>query len=310
MKIQISDHQDKGFQLRTAILNAGHEVVDSYPDLLLIDFDGPIAHYPRVIENAYAQGADVYLYAHGAMPLTCWDGVWKPHPYTKGYLAQTPGQKRVMEAYGYPYPIYEIGWHYCEQLPFRPTEARNVLFAPWHPQGTGYLPPEGAIANQAIFGNLVAMRGINLRVRHVGAIEHNNIEYLTNVTYEPSNRSLSGAVASILKADLVVGYGTIAYLAVALGKPCIMYGQNTEPYDGYSPETLKYVKNWGLYRHLMYYPFDADGLTTDELTELMSFAAQHEASAWRKEFIGQQWDEAKFIALLEQLVKEKTNDDY
>lgn len=310
MKIQLSDHQDKAYQLRQAILDAGHEVVESYADLLLIDFDGPIAYYPRVIEEAYAQGADVYLYSHGAMPLTCWDGVWKPHPYTRGYLAQTPGQKRVMEAYGYPNPIHVIGWHYCEQLPFRPTEARNVLFAPWHPQGTGFLLPEGQVANKAIFSNLVNIQGINLRVRLVGRAEQNNIEIVDHVEYEPSNRSLSGAVASILKADLVVGYGTIAYLAVALGIPTIMYGQNTEPYDGYSPETLKYVKNWHLYRDIMHYPFDADGLGIDELTELMSFAAQHEAAAWREEFIGQQWDKAKFVALLEQLAREKSNEDY
>ena len=305
MKIQISDHQDKAYHLRRAIQQAGHQVVDSYADLLLIDFDGPIAHYPKVIEQAYAQGAEVYLYSHGAMPLTCWDGIWKPHEYTRGYLAQTPGQKRVMEAYGYPYPVHVIGWHYCKQHSFAPTEARNVLFAPWHPQGTGYLPPEGEVANRATFSNLTQIKGINLRVRLVGLAEHNNIDVLDSVEYEPSNRSLAGAVASIEKADLVVGYGTIAYLAVALGKPTIMYGQNTEPYDGYSPETLKYVKNWGLYRDVMHYPYDADGLNVEELSELISFAAQHEATTWRKEFIGNQWDQPGFVYLLEQLIREK-----
>ena len=116
LRIQVINHQDKADVLIQAITDAGHEIVSDNADLLLIDFDGPVAHYPKRIERAYEEGADVYLYSHGGHPITAWDGVWTPSDKIAGYLAQTPGQKAVMEAYGYPHPIRVIGWHYSELL--------------------------------------------------------------------------------------------------------------------------------------------------------------------------------------------------
>jgi len=128
MRVQVNNHQDKADHLIRAIFWGGHQVVQDHADLFLVDFDGPVAHYPKIIERAYQEGAEIYLYSHGAMPLTCWDGIWTPGGYTRGYLAQTPGQKQVMAAYDYPIPIHVIGWHYCEQAPFQETEGKRVLF--------------------------------------------------------------------------------------------------------------------------------------------------------------------------------------
>ena len=301
MKVQIRDHQDKARALREALIKGGHEIVHRNADILLIDFDGPIAHYPKTIERAYEEGADVYLYSHGAHPITAWDGIWTPSERVSAYLAQTPGQKHVMEAYGYPYPIHVIGWHYCQQRPFQPTAGRKVLFAPWHPQGTGYLPPDGRRANAEIFDKLAQLDTIQLKVRHVGPLEWNCIPEIDGVEYEPSDKTLAGSIASILASDVVVSYGTLAYLAVALGKPTIMYGQDCMPYDGYSEETLRYVKHWEKYRDLMHYPHDADGLGVYGLNFLIHTGAQVEATKWRQEFIGEQFDGPKFCALIEEL---------
>ena len=304
MKIQISDHQDKAEALRRALLNAGHEVVYTSPDIMLIDFDGPLAHYPRTIERAYEQGADIYLYSHGAMPLTCWDGIWTPSEQISGFFAQTPGQKAVMEAYNYPHPVHVIGWHYSEQRPFTPTDGKRVLFAPWHPQGTGWLLDEGKEANRRIYEQLLTMP-IELTVRHVLSLDKNNLWEAEGVEYEQSNKMLGEAIKSILAHDLIVGYGTFAYLAIALGKPTVMFGQNCVPYDGYNPETLQYVKHWDTYRELMHYPHDVSRLSRHGFWFALKKACQEEATEWRRMFIGEQFDGAAFVALLEKLNRER-----
>lgn len=301
MKIQISDHQDKADGLRHALKAAGHEIVYTHPDVLLIDFDAPIAHYPRTIERAYEMGANVYLYSHGAMPLTAWDGIWAPSDRISGFFAQTPGQKAVMEAYGYPHPIHVIGWHYSEQRTFTPTDGKRVLFAPWHPQGTGWLLDDGKEANRRIFEQLLAIPNIELTVRHILSLDKNNLYEADGVNYEDSQRTLSGTIKSILAHDLVVGYGTLAYVAVALGKPTVMFGQNCKPYDGYSEETLRYVEHWDDYREIMHYPHDVSRLGPHGFLFALKKACREEATDWRRTFIGDQFDGATFVALLERL---------
>lgn len=301
MRIQVVNHQDKADVLAAAILAAGHEIVTDNADLLLIDFDGQLAHYPRTIERAYEQGADVYLYSHGGHPLTAWDGIWTPSDKIAGYLAQTPGQKHVMEAYGYPHPISVIGWHYSELLPFKQTAGKRILFAPWHPQGTGWLIEEGKEANRGIFEQLLKLPDIELTVRYVYRLEDNNIPFVDGVRYEASNRTLTGAAEAIKGADVVVSYGTFAYLAVALGKPMVMFGQNCRPYDGYSEETKRYVKHWEAYREMMHYPHDASDLGDLGFDWLLRYGCQTEAAKWREEFIGKAFDASAFVRLLEGL---------
>lgn len=305
MKIQIGNHQDKSDALRQALETAGHEIVYVQPDALLIDFDGPIAHYPKTIERAYEQGAEIFLYSHGAMPLTCWDGIWKPSDKIHAFLAQTPGQKRVMEAYNYPHPIHVIGWHYSHLAQFSPTAGKKVLFAPWHPQGTGWLIPEGREANERVFNLLRQIPGIELRVRFVGRLEDNNLTHENGVIYERSDKMLESSIDSIENADLVIGYGTLAYLSVALGKPTVMFGQDCTPYDGYSPETCAYVKHWKDYQHLMYYKHDGDTNDVDKFKSVMERACREEDKEWREEFIGEPFDPQAFCGLLVRLTGEK-----
>ena len=305
MRVQISDHQDKSQALKEALAHYGHEIVYTDPEVLLIDFDGPVAHYPKTIERAYERGAAVFLYSHGAMPLTCWDGIWTPSDKVSGFLAQTPGQKAVMEAYHYPHPVHVIGWHYTDQYPFEQTTGKRVLFAPWHPQGTGWLIPEGRAANARMYKLLTQIPGINLTIRHAGNLADNNLPFDPVVTkYERSNKSLDTSVESILNYDIIIGYGTFAYLSVALGKPTVMYGQNCVPYDGYSAETCAYVKHWDWYSHLMHYPHDGDVDNVWQLMAVMDKACKEEATEWRREFIGEQFKEREFCDLLEKLVRE------
>jgi len=301
MKIQISDHQDKSFALRDALADHGHEIVKYDPDILLIDFDGGIAHYPIVIERAYESGALIYMYSHGAMPITAWDGVVKPSPLINGYLAQSPGQKWVMEAYGYPHPVHVIGWHYCQQQPFSPpSEPKKLLFAPWHPHGDGWMLPEGKALNTELFDNLIQLR-FDLTCRIIFGMEANGLRDVPGVSWQMSDRKITSSIEAIKAADVVVAYGTFAYLAIALGKPTVMYGQGICPQDGYSPETLKYVKSWDKYRDYMRYPYDADGLGPYGVNDVIHRACKTEAADWRERFIGEQFTPSGFVTLLERL---------
>jgi len=304
MKIKISDHQTKSEALRRALAQAGHELVKSWPDVLLIDFDAPVAHYAKTIEQAYSEGAKVLLYSHGAPVITAWDGVWEPSDNITAYLAQSPGQKAVMEAYNYPHPVHVIGWHFCRLKKFAPAKKiENILFAPWHPHSNGWMIPQGKALNADIFRRLAEMP-YHLTVRHVRAPHQNGFEQLDGIEYQPSDMTIDGAVRAIDAADLVItSPGTLAALAVARGKPLVMYGQDICPHDGYSAETLLYVNHWDQYKHLMRYPYDISETKPKATQNIIEYAAQREAEMWRARFIGEPMSNAAFVRLVEELCK-------
>src|SRR4030042_2424453 len=105
MKVKVRNYQNKANLLIAALQSQGVQIVNDYANILLIDFDGPVSPYPEMIHQAYEQCAEIILYSHGAPVITAWDGIWKPNTIIRKYLAQSPGQKGVMEAYNYPKPI-------------------------------------------------------------------------------------------------------------------------------------------------------------------------------------------------------------
>jgi hypothetical protein len=237
---------------------------------LLIDCDFPVANYPLIIQQAYETGAEVVLYSHGAPVITAWDGIWKPGPLTRFYLAQSHGQKWVMETYGYSKPIKVIGWHFCEQREFQPCDdVKNILYAPEHPHSNGYMLAEARELTEKVYKDLLDMP-FDV-IRHEGPV------------------SLDESIKAIDKTDLVVTYpGTFAALAIARGKPVVMYAQNICPHDGYSDVMLKYVKKWDLYRDFMRYHYDISD-TTGSITEsIIRRAGIIEETDWRNKFIGEQ----------------------
>jgi hypothetical protein len=300
MRFQVNDYQNKATMLRKAMTDAGHEIVGAYPDILFIDVDFPVSHYPAMIEKAYSEGGKIVLYSHGAPVITAWDGVYEPSDYVFSYLAQSPGQKAVMEMYGYPYPIDVIGWHYCQLKKFKPVkQVQNILFAPWHPHSNGWMIPEGKALNSAVFTRLLETP-YHMTVRHVRALDSNGLWQAPGVEYAQSDMTIGSSIKAIDAADLVVtNYGTLASLAVARGKPLVVFGQDVCPHDGYSPSTLRYVRSWELYREYMRYPYDISALKPKAAVNLLEYAAVHEAADWRSKFIGSQFDAGGFVKLME-----------
>jgi hypothetical protein len=229
-----------------------------------------VAGYPSIIQAAYEQGAEIVLYSHGAPVITAWDGIWKPGPLTRLYLAQSPGQEWVMKAYNYPKRIKVIGWHYCEQREFQPCEdIKNILFAPEHPHTNGYMLAEARELTEKVYNNLLDMP-FDI-IRHEGP-----------VTLDESIKTIDGA-------DVVITYpGTFACLAIARGKPVVMYGQNIRPHDGYSDTTLKYVAHWEDYQGCMRYHYDISETDLKATESIIRRAGMVEETDWRNDFIGEQ----------------------
>jgi hypothetical protein len=104
------------------------------------------------------------------------------------------------------------------------------------------------------------------------------------------------------EADVIVTYpGTFASLAVARGKPTILYAQTIQPHDGYSDATLKYVQHWDAYQGYMRYHYDISE-TNQQFTEsVIRRAAMVEKTDWRDKFIGEQMKPETLMEILQKL---------
>ena len=308
MKIKVHNWQGKANGLISALKKKGAEIVKKgASDILLIDFDGAVGYYTKQIEDAYKDGATVVLYSHGAPVITAWDGIWEPDRHSALYLAQSQGQKEVMEAYEYPVPIIVIGWHYCKLKTFKPNEdIKKILFAPWHPQGSGYLTPERMQANKDAYDKLRSMP-YELTVSYVGDLRGNGLREDPGVEFVVSNKSIQFSLKQIDAADVVVSnLMTVASLAIARGKPVVVYGQHISPCDGYSKEGLRYTTHWDNYKELMRYHYDMSELKPKASQYLLKHAALHEATEWRDLFIGNPLDADKLFRVLEQTLEKES----
>jgi hypothetical protein len=300
MKIQLKDWQHKGGILGSVLKKHKVKLVSDHADILLIDYDGDVLPYPMIIEKAYAEGAEVLVYSHGAFSMFVWDGIHAPNAHTVAYLALSEGQKQVMDAYEYPLPVHVIGWHYCEQKPFTATEVRNVLFAPWHPLGNGYLRPDAKLLNTQVF-SLLRKLPVTLKVRHANYLEANGLEREFGVEYEHSDMTIESSIKAIDAADVIVSNpGTFAALAIARGKPVVMYGQDLIPAEAYSDSYFLRAKHWDKYREIMRYPYSIEDLKPKAAMIMLEHAAQHEAKEWRELWIGKNVDGKNLLSVLNQ----------
>lgn len=280
MKIAIRDHQNKSAGLAAA-LRENFEVVDlgQPADVLLIDHD-VTPYYKKIIDAYKAYGAKVYLYPHGATAHLAWDGVWEPYDKVDGFLAMSEGQAETMRRYGYPKPVSVTGWHWCEQKQFQAwdrQERAKVLFAPIHALNNGFIHQDVKDLTALVFERLCALP-IDLTVRYVGDLQACGVEVVNDVVYKKGYKDNS--IADIDAADFVVSFGTFAYLAVARGKPCLMYRQEIPYFDGHSADDVREAEHWDYYEEFMKYPLDVLDHSFNE--------ANQEQTEWRARFIGEQ----------------------
>ena len=293
MKILLHNHQGKADGLERALAGRGHTFTNQDPDLILSDHDGP-DYYRDVIEQGAGYGVPTVLYTHGATSYVAWDGLWEPHPSVALYLAISRAERDVMQSYGYPHPVEVIGWYWSELSTARKLTGRKVLFAPIHLLSNGFIPPQAFEANADTFLWLLTVE-CDLTVRHLGSLEAQGLWVVPNVTYQPADQQMTPAIVE--GYDLVVSYGSLAYLAVARGVATRMYAQGLAPWDGYTLETLRTAAHFEQYRALMEYPYSVEA--ADDLFE---FDQPEALAAWKAEHIGNPLDPAHLERLLEQVI--------
>lgn len=284
MRIAVRDHQNKSTGLVSEIVRDERLTLIEFgqaADILLIDHD-VTPYYRNIIDAYHGHGAKVLLYPHGATAHLAWDGVWPECSKVSGFLAMSEGQRLVMQKYGFTKPVHVTDWHWCEIKPFEGAVGNNVLFAPIHALSNGFIHPDIKHLNTLVFETLCKM-SVNLKVRYVGELEHCGIDpNVNNVHYKKGGADNS--IGDIDKADYVVSFGTFAYLAVARGKPTIMYRQDIPYFDGHAAAEIREAEHWHNYEDYMRYPLDIPA----EEDLFMLANKEHIIKTWRRLHIGDQ----------------------
>jgi len=304
--IAIRRHQNKAVILGDALKQGGFNVVKSPKpaDALLIDHDIEEYGHLDTVRRYGKAGKPVFIYPHGAAPILVWDGMHEPSDMITANFVTSKGHQQVMKRYGYPTPTHVIGWYLCDQKPWKSTDCVKVLFAPVHPVlGHVFMFPEDRETNRRTYERLLEIDDIDLTVRHIGSLEANGLwETEETDTHRVCQGKTDNTFEDIDNADLVIANGTIAYMAIARGKPTIMMSQLVHAKEPTidTHERLDAV-SVDKYRDYMRFPFDVEN--KEELTDIMWDACKREPKQWRKRFIGDQFDPQKFCELVEGLME-------
>jgi hypothetical protein len=294
MKFWLYNHQGKGSAYIQALLGAEFELDAARPDFVLIDHDiGKNGQGLRsAVEKHLKAKIPVFLYPHAARPMVQWDGIYPVNEQINGSFVIAAGHVEVMRRYGYPLPTWPVGWTYCRIKSFRAGNVKNILFAPIHPNASGWLCEEDRQANAQAFEALLKLKGVAILVRYIRGLSAQGLWAQRGVRYLQARPD--GSHHEIDWADLTVAHQTHAYLAIARGKPTIMLGDRMCPHSGNHPDNLRWAANWESYREYLAYPYDvADGNLAAQIGE-----ASHSDAAireWRERFIGQPFDGKAFV---------------
>ena len=301
MRAMVMDHDGKSLLISRGLAARGCELVDDpqIADVILIDHDVPTHGKLAHAEACVAAGGRAFLYPHGAGAgvITGWDGLFPVSPIISGLFANGPGHAETGRRFGYPHPVHDIGWTFCEPRPRRLTgQVDNVVFAAQHPKGDGHLSDWKLARNQDIFDRLRATPA-HLIVRYIGTLEQNGLPLVDGVEYVQAGLDDSaGQLAQIDAADIVVSdRATFSCLAVARGVTTVMFDSTVIARD---LDRSHLTDNIDLYREHIRFPFDAeDGV---DIWELMNAAARDEdlVGEWRSRFIGGPFDVDAMLAVL------------
>ena len=306
----MTNHQSKSNKLAQALIDAGWTRCGTavHPSVKVAFFDhdvgpGGIGYRPPLNELK-RMDTPVMMFPHAARPNLQWDGMYPLWPGTKVMFTITEAHREVMRRYGYPIATESIGWIFCEQKPFvKPViEGKiKVLFAPIHPNNNGFLHPIDKAINASVYSNLIMTPGIKVKVRHIKRAELNGLWHVSGVSWKPGNTDIKDALNDIDAADVVIGHQTLAYMAVARGKPVIMFGDQMVPRSGNDMKNMKFAKSFDKYGDLMKYPAEAENARNGaQMLKLIErVIGRNVGKSWRKRMIGEPFDAGRFVELVE-----------
>lgn len=292
-------HQRKADVFERALRQFGWRENRSISNTSCAFFDVDIMNRVEIFNSLHNRGVKLFCYPHAARPqvVYAWRG-HKPHPYTSAQFVFAPGHEEVMRLIGYPHPIHVIGWAYCEKLPFKPVEkVKSVLFGPLHPNSNGWLSDLDKEVNQKAYNRLKAAAkemGFGVTVRFLQTLENNGIKFEEDPNIHFIQGHPDNNFSQIDCHDVVIGTQTLAYIAVARGKPTLMMDEWIPPRAGNSPEVFRYVEGWDNFKHLMMYPHDIN--TTSDVPALIQHVTRSDSDiqAWKQQMIGAPFSPKKF----------------
>lgn len=297
----LHNHQGKLSALAESLKNHEYRRVTrlAAADFLLTDID--VLGRRKAISKMQELGRPTFLAPHTGRPVLQWDGMYDPHPAVTAVFTFAKGGAMVPRLYGFTQkPIHPIGWWYCDILPFRPCEKPlNVLFAPIHVNGNGFLTEREKNTNVLAYQKLlelVSSQGIKLTVRYLHNLEWNGLwkeEGVKFVKGEPDQ-----SVKEIAAADVMIGHQNMLYLAAASGTPALGIAEYLVPISGSSQHNIRTVESWNKYRDILMFPHDL--LTGDPWESILAACEGEESVAqWKELFIGKPYDEDLFLEYLE-----------
>ena len=301
---RVFDHQNKSAAYKQALADAGY----IFTDRLLVNGLRFVLTDADWREHMMLDAAElhtpVFLYPHAARPMVQYDGCVAPQ-LVRCMFTHAEGGREIMRKIGYPYPVEVVGWSYSDIRPFRPVaDVKRVLFAPIHPNANGWLSEIDKQLNMETFSRLLKWcgeHGADLSVRYIMDPERCGLGEAVQ-THAPFVEWHAGkknnSTADLQSADVVVSHQTFAYLAVALGVPTVMMGEDIPPRSGNSDESFRIVEHWDDYKADLMFPLDILAGDPDE-TIRKACAGCPDVEAWKTRFIGKPFNGPAFVERLE-----------
>ena len=301
---RMSHHQNKEQSFKQALSARGwyesHYLRSQFVKFGLFDADW------RAGDIEDLKGKPYFLYPHAARPMVQYDGSVTPRRDCRTMFVSAPAGVYLMEKIGYPCEVVEVGWSLTEVREFQPKpEAKQICYAPIHPNSNGYLNEVDKNLNRAAYARLVdyaEKTDAEIKVRYCGLIADNGLEKECaeknkRVTWK--NGAKDSSTDDITKADLVVSHQTFAYMAVALGVPTVMMGEDIAPRSGNKDEGFTYSAHWNDYRDYLAFPLDI--LQGDPEKVIQTAVTGSEAvEDWKARFIGEPFRPDYFVDCIEE----------
>ncbi len=269
-----------------ALLDQGWTHTDpEHADVLLIDIDDPDA--PERGDAIGRSHGLVVLYPHGALPT--YHGFYQPEERVDVQLVHGAGSVWQIESLGLWRTVKAVGWMYSPWVEYQPpAKVEKVLFGPHHPYGSGELEDAFKLENSMVYLQLQELE-LDVTVQMFGSPEMNGLPDPLGAMSVRS--SLMVDWRWIDQADLVIADGTLACLALARGKPVVMFGQHIPIEDEHDRP-----RN-GVTLRVPHYPIDCAEDAT--LADLVEAAVGDTGGWWREEFLGGPFNPSLFLAVLQ-----------
>lgn len=302
MKFYIDKNQDKYRPYFDALLDAGYEEVENYreADIYITDHnwnDGFRQGKDRLAE-CKTRGIPTFMIPHGFRSPLFWDAVYDVSHDIDCFFVPAKGHKQVLEVGGFPVRMVVTGYPWTKIYPFEHrNKPQKILFAPIHPDWFGsYTYSHYAYAwNKRVWQKLAALKNCDIVVYYNGDVQRNGLTVKRDVMYIPSRLTTEAAVEMIHMADVVVAHDTFASLAIAHGKPTVMFDDYFHDHRAGPPSKyFAHYQKYTVYPYNMISPESAMGILDASTRPTDPFFQ------WRELFIGWNFSPSVFIRTIEE----------